>query len=171
MKASSSIGRAPVSKTGCWGFESLLACHLRGHRFVTAKWCFALGTKGKSLQNAANAEGESRLDGLKWVVVALVVAGGVGGNIYFSEESLLYRVIALLVLALVAGFVAAQTARGAAFLDLVKGALNEIRKVVWPTLQAGTQTTLIVLAFVILAALILWGLDSLLGWLASMVIG
>ena len=26
-QASSSIGRAPVSKTGCWGFESLLACH------------------------------------------------------------------------------------------------------------------------------------------------
>ena len=26
-KASSSIGRVPVSKTGGWGFESLLACH------------------------------------------------------------------------------------------------------------------------------------------------
>ena len=27
IQASSSIGRAPVSKTGGWGFESLLACH------------------------------------------------------------------------------------------------------------------------------------------------
>ncbi len=26
-EASSSIGRAPVSKTGGWGFDSLLACH------------------------------------------------------------------------------------------------------------------------------------------------
>ena len=26
-KASSSIGRAPVSKTGGWGFDPLLACH------------------------------------------------------------------------------------------------------------------------------------------------
>ena len=26
VKASSSIGRAPVSKTGGWGFDSLLAC-------------------------------------------------------------------------------------------------------------------------------------------------
>ena len=26
MKASSSNGRAPDSKSGCWGFESLLAC-------------------------------------------------------------------------------------------------------------------------------------------------
>ena len=28
MKASSSNGRAAVSKTACWGFESLLACQL-----------------------------------------------------------------------------------------------------------------------------------------------
>tara|TARA_Y100000992_G_scaffold153587_1_gene102442 strand:- start:246 stop:389 length:144 start_codon:yes stop_codon:yes gene_type:complete len=27
LKASGSIGRASVSKTGGWGFESLLACH------------------------------------------------------------------------------------------------------------------------------------------------
>ena len=27
-KANSSIGRAPVSKTGGWGFDSLLACQL-----------------------------------------------------------------------------------------------------------------------------------------------
>ncbi|MAY38156.1 MULTISPECIES: preprotein translocase subunit SecE [Spongiibacter] len=119
----------------------------------------------------AKAEEQSRLDGLKWVVVALLVAVGVGGNMYFSDESLLYRVIALLVLAVAAGFVAAQTSRGAAFFSLVKGARNEIRKVVWPTRQEGTQTTLIVVAFVVVAALILWGLDSLLGWLASMVIG
>lgn len=29
LKASSSIGRAAVSKTAGWGFDSLLACHLR----------------------------------------------------------------------------------------------------------------------------------------------
>ena len=27
IQASSSNGRAPDSKSGCWGFESLLACH------------------------------------------------------------------------------------------------------------------------------------------------
>ena len=27
LQASSSSGRVPVSKTGCWGFKSLLACH------------------------------------------------------------------------------------------------------------------------------------------------
>ncbi len=119
----------------------------------------------------AKAEDGSRLDSLKWVLVVLLVAAGVGGNVYFSGESLLYRVIALLVLALVAGLIAAQTSRGAAFFELLKGARNEIRKVVWPTRQEGTQTTLIVVAFVVVAALILWGLDTLLGWLASLIIG
>jgi preprotein translocase subunit SecE len=43
--------------------------------------------------------------------------------------------------------------------------------VVWPTRQETVQTTLIVVAFVLLVALFLWGLDSFLGWLASMAIG
>ena len=30
LKASSSIGRAAVSKTAGWGFDSLLACHSSG---------------------------------------------------------------------------------------------------------------------------------------------
>ncbi|MDX1556635.1 MAG: preprotein translocase subunit SecE [Xanthomonadales bacterium] len=117
------------------------------------------------------AEEAGRLDSLKWLVVAVLVAAGVGGNIYFSDESLLYRVIALLVLALVAVYVASMTVRGGAFVDLLKGARTEIRKVVWPTRQESTQTTLIVVAVVIVAALLLWGLDSLLGWLAALLIG
>ena len=28
------MARAPVSKTGCWGFESLLACHFSNRRGV-----------------------------------------------------------------------------------------------------------------------------------------
>jgi preprotein translocase subunit SecE len=93
------------------------------------------------------------------------------GNSYFSNESLLYRVLAIVALAAMAGFVALQTAKGASFWSLVKGARTEIRKVVWPTRQETVQTTMIVVAFVLLVALILWGLDSFLGWLASLVIG
>lgn len=119
----------------------------------------------------SKAEAESRLDGLKWLLVAVLVAAGVGGNIYFAAQPLLYRVMALLVLAAVAAFVALKTAKGAAFWKLSKEARIEIRKVVWPTRQEATQTTLIVVGFVLFTALILWGLDSLLGWLASQIIG
>ena len=67
----------------------------------------------------------------------------------------------------VAGVVALQTAKGAAFWALVKASRTEIRKVVWPTRQETVQTTMIVVGFVLLVALMLWGLDSFLGWLVS----
>ena len=93
------------------------------------------------------------------------------GNSYYSDQSLLYRVLGIVAIAAVAGLIALQTAKGAAFWALVKGSRNEIRKVVWPTRQETVQTTLIVVAFVLLVALILWGLDSFLGWLVSLAIG
>lgn len=111
------------------------------------------------------------MNGLKWLVVLLLVVVGVAGNIYYDDQSLLYRVVGLLVLAIVAGFIALQTTQGAGFWKLAKESRAEVRKVVWPTRQESTQTTLIVVAVVLLTALILWGLDSLIGWLVSMVIG
>ncbi|MFT7320859.1 MAG: preprotein translocase subunit SecE [Congregibacter sp.] len=113
----------------------------------------------------------SRFDGIKWLVVAAVVAVAVVGNSYFANESLLYRVLGIVALAAAAGFIAMQTAKGASFWSLVKGSRTEIRKVVWPTRQETVQTTMIVVAFVLVVALILWGLDSFLGWLVSLVIG
>ena len=114
---------------------------------------------------------ESRLDVAKWLAVAVLVAVGVVGNQYYAAEPLLYRVLALLVIAVVAAAVALQTARGKAFFSLAKEARLEIRKVVWPTRQETTQTTLIVVAVVLVMALLLWGLDSLLGWLVSLIAG
>lgn len=115
---------------------------------------------------------EFQLDWLKWLFVMALVAAGVYGNAYFSDQlALLYRVLILVTMGLVAGFVAVQTAQGDAFWQLMKAAQVEIRKVVWPTRQEVTQTTLIVVVVVIVMAILLWGLDALLGWLASLIIG
>lgn len=114
---------------------------------------------------------ESRFDLLKWLAVAALVVVGVVGNQYFSAEPVLYRVLVLLAIAAVAGVIALQTSKGQAFWVLAKEARVEIRKVVWPTRQETTQTTLIVVAVVLVMALLLWGLDSLLGWLVSLIVG
>ncbi|MDG2175109.1 MAG: preprotein translocase subunit SecE [Gammaproteobacteria bacterium] len=114
---------------------------------------------------------EYKLDSLKWAVVALLVGAGVYGNSYFAAESMLYRVIGLLVLAGVAGWIATQTSKGSALVTLCMEARTEIRKVVWPTRAETTQTTMIVVVVVIIVAIILWGLDTLLSWLISLVIG
>lgn len=121
--------------------------------------------------NAKAEAKDSRFDLLKWLVAVALVAVGVVGNQYFSAEPLLYRVLVLLVLAAVAGFVALQTVKGQSFFALAKEARTEIRKVVWPTRQETTQTTLIVVAVVLVMALLLWGLDSFLGWIVSMIVG
>ena len=90
---------------------------------------------------------------------------------WFAACSVGASLLALLAIAAVAAFVGLQTVKGKSFFVLVKEARTEIRKVVWPTRQETTQTTLIVVAVVLVMALLLWGLDSLLGWLVSLIVG
>ncbi|MEK1841107.1 MAG: preprotein translocase subunit SecE, partial [Pseudomonas sp.] len=59
----------------------------------------------------AEAQG-SRFDLLKWLVVVALVVVGVVGNQYYSASPILYRVLALLVIAVVAAFVGLQTVKG-----------------------------------------------------------
>ncbi len=122
--------------------------------------------------NTAAESTEYKLDGLKWLLVVAIVAAGVVGNSYFSDGlNLLVRVLALLGLGVVATFIALQTAKGAAFWALLKSARIEMRKVVWPTKPETNQTTMMVLVVVFVMALLLWGLDALIGKIASLFIG
>jgi len=122
-------------------------------------------------ENTANPA----LNTVFWVITIAIVAVGIYGNNnfadFFGTDSVLYRVLALLGLAIVAAAVALQTTQGKSFWELLKGARTEIRKVVWPTRQETTQTTMIVLLVVVITGLILWLLDTVLGWLASLIIG
>ncbi len=116
-------------------------------------------------------EANFRFDAIKWALVFLLVGGGVFGNYYFGSEPLLYRVLCLLVITGLAGAIALQTAKGSAFWSLAQGARVEAGKVIWPNRQERNQTTLIVVGFILLMAMLLWGLDALFGWLATFVIG
>lgn len=111
------------------------------------------------------------LDWLKWLVIFALVGGGIFGNWYYQDESLLFRVLGLLGIAVVAVLVALQTERGRNTWTLLREARSEIRRVVWPTREETLQTTLVVLALVVIFALILWLLDSGLSWLVKSVIG
>ena len=125
-------------------------------------------------QRATDARGKESgtiVDWLKWIVVMVLVAVGVVGNWYFGDWPFLYRALALVGLALVAGFAALQTERGQRVWNLAREARTELRRVVWPNRQETTQTTLIVLILILLFALILWGLDSGLSFLVKQVIG
>ena len=116
----------------------------------------------------------SPLDIFKWAIVTIIVAVGVYGNYYVSQlpdDSLLYRVLGLTALAVIALFIASTTVKGKEFTVLLNESWREIKKVVWPTRQETTQTTVIVVAVVLVMALLLWGLDSVLGYVISGFIG
>ncbi|MFY9178320.1 MAG: preprotein translocase subunit SecE [Venatoribacter sp.] len=114
---------------------------------------------------------KSPLDILKWLVAVVLFSVAVVGNIYFAEFSLIYRVLAVSALVLLAVGAASISSQGRRFVALVKEANIERRKVVWPTRQETTQTTLIVLVVVFITGLILWGIDSVLGWAVKLLIG
>ena len=121
-----------------------------------------------------NVEEESnqfQLDWLKWLVTVLLLGGAIYANWYYAAESVLYRALGMISVFAVAALVASQTVKGAAVIELAIGARTELRKVVWPTKQERNQTTLIVVAVILLMSLILWGIDSLLSWGASLIMG
>ena len=113
-----------------------------------------------------DSEGRNQ-DWIKWIAAAALVFTGVYLNSYFSSESLLLRTIGLILVAGIAGWVASQTEKGGAFIDLCLEARVEIRKVVWPSRQETTQTTIVVLIVIFIVAIILWLLDSMLNGIIS----
>ena len=107
---------------------------------------------------------ESRGDSVKLGFAVLLLAEGIAGFYYFAEESTLYRVLGLLAVAAVSLAIAYQTMAGRRAWSFVQDSRTEVRKVVWPTRNETLQTTLIVMLLVMLVCVILWALDSLLGW-------
>lgn len=114
---------------------------------------------------------ESRHDGIKWAIVVILVVVAVVGNSYFAEQALLYRVLGVVALGLAAAALALTTAKGRSLVELARSSRKEIQRVVWPTRQETIQTTAIVLVAVLLVGLMLWLIDTLLGWAMSGIIG
>jgi len=121
--------------------------------------------------NSKVEDGRDWFDTLKWTIVAVLISAGFVGNHFFSAEALSLRMLGWLFLSLVALGVASQTTKGGLFIDFSKEARIELRKVVWPTRQETVQTTMIVIVMVILASLLLWGLDTFLLWGVGVVTG
>lgn len=110
-------------------------------------------------------------DVVKWVVASALVVAGIYAYYHFGQYPTAYRALALLPVMGAALFVVSLTIQGGAFFALLRESIVEVRRVVWPTRQETVQTTLVVVAFVFVMALILWGLDAGFGKLISLIIG
>jgi preprotein translocase subunit SecE len=121
--------------------------------------------------NAETPNDSGTADIFKWIITFALLAAAVVGNYLYGEMSVVIRVAGVVLLIAAALGVSATTGKGKTAISFARESRMEVRKVVWPTRQETTQTTLIVLAVCIVMALVLWGIDGVMVRLVSLVTG
>jgi len=117
--------------------------------------------------NTKNNEQTSKKDPALWLITVVLLVAGIVAYYYFRDVVWALRAAVGLVLVCIVAAIVFQTRQGKQLWDFAKEARVELRKVVWPTRQETIQTTLVVVAMVVVMALILWGVDSVLLWAVS----
>ena len=110
-------------------------------------------------------------DTVKLVLAILLVLGGIAAFYVLRAQADWQRWLAVVAGVLLAVVVFGASARGQAFWQFVLDSRLELRKVVWPTRQETTVTTVAVFAFVIAAGLFFWVLDLFLSWATRLLTG
>jgi preprotein translocase subunit SecE len=103
-------------------------------------------------------------DNIKLVIAVVIMASAIALFYTYAEYSNLLRVLGLLVAAGLSLFIASKSTVGATAMSYIRDTQVEVRKVVWPTRQETVRTTLLVIVMVMVAAVMLWAVDSLLAW-------
>jgi len=103
-------------------------------------------------------------DRIKFALALLLVAAGVAGFYFLSEQPLILRVLSVLAGLGAGAAVAWLTEPGQKFFTFSKESWIETRKVVWPSRKETVQTTGAVFAFVVIMAVFLWLTDKSLEW-------
>lgn len=107
---------------------------------------------------------KSKLNGIFWALIFVLVAAGIVANNYFNEIAWALRFAGWIVLAIVVVGLLSRTYEGKKLWRFAQEARVELRKVVWPTKDETIKTTMVIAALVICMAFILWGVDSVLMW-------
>ncbi len=141
-----------VSKTIGWGFESLLACHV----------------KGCNVTKVIEPKAKQSLLGMIVSILIVVVS-----FVFFYLNPLelsttLYKVLFLLTGFLLAGFVFFKSPQGVRFSSFLIETKIELRKVVWPTRDETIKTTGMIMVAVVIVAIFLWIIDALFSWMVHL---
>ena len=115
----------------------------------------------------SNKEISSTLDTLKMASAVAILLSSVFSFYYFSELSVLIRVLVVIFSVILSLMIFFSTQRGIIFWDFIQGSRVEMRKVVWPTKQETIQTTLTVFVFVLVLGIFFWLLDFLLLYITT----
>ena len=121
--------------------------------------------------SSAQTEKSSFIDTVKLLLSAAALFSGLFSYYYYLQVSLPLRVLMVLGGLLVGTAIAMTSFQGKQLFSFIQSSRIEIRKVVWPTNQATSQTTIAVFVFTLVLGIFFWGLDSFLLWLTRTLVG
>ena len=118
----------------------------------------------------------SPIDVILWIIALILLGCAMLANGYLPAywalaNDIWVRVGVILACIIVALGLLYATHQGKGFVRLLKDSRIELRRVTWPTKQETVTTSWHVLAVVIVAAILLWCFDYVLGWLMKLIIG
>jgi preprotein translocase subunit SecE len=105
---------------------------------------------------------KNKKDAILWISIVVLLLIAILVDHHYSDAAVTLRLAGWLVFSCGLVFVIAQTTQGKRVWSFAKEARTELRKVVWPTRQDTVRTTFMVIGLVLLAALFIWGVDSVL---------
>ena len=111
------------------------------------------------------------LDKIKLGLSILIIAVGISGFYLLAESPQVMRVGAFMLALVFAALVAWTSVPGKVFVVYARESVIETRKVVWPSRKETIQSTGLVLAFVFVMAVFLWGVDTILALLIRLLLG
>jgi len=109
--------------------------------------------------NSKTETQQGSIDIFKFLLALVVLTISLVGFYYYSEAPKILRVLGVFAGIIVSLVIVSQTLKGRQTIDFVRDAQVEVRKIVWPTRQETSQTTLFVIIVVIIFAILLWVLD------------
>ncbi len=111
------------------------------------------------------------LEKIKLGLSILIIGVGISGFYLLADSPLVIRVGSFILALVSAALVAWTSEPGKMFVTFARESVVETRKVVWPTRKETMQSTGLVLAFVFVMAVFLWGVDSILASLIRLLLG
>lgn len=113
----------------------------------------------------------SPMDIVLLALASLVVVASLVGYYYFEQAPVVLRALGIVLALGVSAALLYRTAIGQFLWQFMLGSRVEMRKVVWPTRQEATQTTLAVFFFLLVMSVFFWGLDFLLLFITRGIMG
>lgn len=110
-------------------------------------------------------------DLFKWALVWALLIAGVVANLYYNNVASAIKMSVGIVWVIVLLLIAGQTAKGHKTRVFIKNSRAEMLKVVWPERPQIVQMSFIVVIMIVIVSLLLWGMDSLLMYGVSLLMG